>query len=113
MPMPPILIADIGEVIQVALLGLILLVPFAVAVQADELLVDSVKSTADMNVPRGGMTMDEVRAQFGNPVSEEPTVSVNGGPQQPPITRWNYNDYSVVFENDRVVHSVVHHTASK
>ena len=98
--------------IRTTLLGLVLLLPIAVAVPADELLVDSVQASAGMNVPRGGMTMSEVRAQYGDPVSEEPTVSVNGGPMQPPITRWNYNGYSVVFENDRVVHSVVHQAAS-
>ena len=88
--------------------GLALLLALAIPAQADELLVSGIQASAGMNTPRGGLTMSQVRQQFGNPVTEEPTVSVNGGPHQPPITRWNYNGYSVVFENDRVVHSVVH-----
>jgi hypothetical protein len=27
----------------------------------------------------------------------------------PPITRWVYDRFTVYFENDRVIHSVVHH----
>lgn len=99
--------------IRPVLLGLALLVPLAIPVQADELLIDGVKAAAGVNTPRSGLTMNQVREQFGNPVTEEPTVSVNGGPHQPPITRWNYSAYSVVFENDRVVHSVVHHPSGQ
>jgi len=95
------------------LLGLALLLPLAAPVCADELLIDGVQAAAGVNTPRSGLTMSQVREQFGNPVTEHPTVSVDGGPQQPPITRWDYNGYSVVFENDRVVHSVVHHAAAQ
>jgi len=99
--------------IRPVLLGLALLVPLAIPAQADELLVSGTQASAGVNTPRGGLTMSQVREQFGNPVTEEPTVSVNGGPHQPPITRWNYSAYSVVFENDRVVHSVVHHPSAQ
>ncbi len=88
--------------------ALSLLMPLAAPVQSDVLLIDSVQDAPGVQAPRGGLTMSEVRQQFGNPVTEYPTVSVNGGPHQPPITRWDYNGYSVVFEHDRVVHSVIH-----
>jgi hypothetical protein len=87
--------------------GLALLLALAIPAQADELLIEGVKAAAGAHAPRSGLTMSQVREQFGNPVTEEPTVSVNGGPHQPPITRWNYSGYSVVFENEHVVHSVV------
>ena len=61
-----------------------------------------------MQTPRAGVSMNAVRQQYGNLANEHPTVSTAGGPQQPPITRWDYNGFSVFFEHDRVVHSVVH-----
>lgn len=85
-------------------LPLILVQPAA----ADTLLVDSMASAPAVSTPRAGLSMAGVRTQFGAPVTEHPTVSVNGGPFQPPITRWDYNDFSVIFERDLVVHSVVH-----
>ena len=75
---------------------------------ADELLLDSIQSAPGIQTPRSGVSMSAVRQQHGNPLTEHPTVSVNGGPQQPPITRWDYSGYSVFFEHDRVIHSVVH-----
>jgi hypothetical protein len=36
-------------------------------------------------------------------------ATVGGGaPRQPPITRWDYDGFSVVFEGAFVLHSVVH-----
>jgi hypothetical protein len=49
--------------------------------------------------------MGQVRQQYGNPVTEHPAVG------EPPITRWDYAGYSVFFEHDLVLHSVVHHQA--
>ena len=69
---------------------------------ADVLLVDSIQSAPGIQTPRNGFTMSQVRQQFGNPVSELPAVG------DPPITRWDYNSFSVFFENDLVLHSVVH-----
>lgn len=53
--------------------------------------------------PTNNMTMDEVRTKFGEPNSELAPVG------NPPITRWVYDNYTVYFERDRVIHSVVHH----
>ena len=38
-------------------------------------------------------------------VSGSPTRAVG----QPPITRWDYREFSVYFERDRVINSVRHH----
>jgi len=80
---------------------------------ADVLLLDSIQSSPAIQTPRAGTTMASVRQQFGNPMAEQPTVSMSGGPLQPPITRWDYDSFSVVFEDDRVIHSVVHRASGK
>jgi hypothetical protein len=54
--------------------------------------------------PKRGSTMGEVEKHFGAPVNRHPTVG--GAPHQPPITRWDYNGFSVFFEHDRVIHAV-------
>jgi hypothetical protein len=51
--------------------------------------------------PKRGATMGDVEKQFGAPVNRHPAVG------QPPITRWDYNGFSVVFEKDRVIDAVV------
>jgi hypothetical protein len=70
---------------------------------ADVLLVDSIQSAPQMQTPRNGLTMSQIRQQFGNPTTELPAVG------EPPISRWEYTGYSVFFENDLALHSVVHH----
>lgn len=52
--------------------------------------------------PHLGQTMRQVEARFGKPQRRYPAVG------KPPITRWDYPDYSVYFEFNRVVHAVVH-----
>lgn len=61
----------------------------------------SPKREADFPVPKRGMAMANVRNVFGEPNREHPAVG------DPPITRWDYDRYSVFFEHDKVLHSVV------
>ena len=58
------------------------------------------------DVPTRGMSMAQVEHQFGAPVEKLPT---RGGdaPRHPPINRWRYNGYTVYFERNRVIHSVM------
>ncbi len=72
-------------------------------VQAD---VITLKQNAALDVPRPtrGLTMSQVERQFGAPRMKHPAVG------QPPITRWDYDSYSVFFEHQYVLDSVVHHT---
>jgi len=51
--------------------------------------------------PKRGSTMAEVEKHFGAPVNRHPTVGA------PPITRWDYQGFSVFFERDRVIDAVV------
>lgn len=59
-----------------------------------------------VDVPRRGLTMDDVQKHFGAPVTRHSAVG-GGTPHRPPITRWDYNGFSVFFEKDRVIDSVV------
>lgn len=52
-------------------------------------------------VPGRGMSMDQVRQEFGEPNNILPAVG------DPPITRWEYNDFVVHFEHSFVIHTVV------
>jgi hypothetical protein len=61
---------------------------------------------SQLPMPKRGSTMGDVEKQFGAPVTRHATVG-GGSPHQPPITRWDYNGFSVVFERDRVIDSVV------
>ena len=58
-----------------------------------------------VNVPRKGSTMAQVRATYGAPQSEYKTGG--GSRAQPPITRWTYASFNVVFEYTHVVDVVV------
>ncbi|MGH8148927.1 MAG: hypothetical protein ACRETB_02970 [Steroidobacteraceae bacterium] len=51
--------------------------------------------------PQRGMNMAHVERQFGAPVTRHAAVG------NPPITRWDYPDYSVFFERHTVIHTVV------
>lgn len=50
--------------------------------------------------PTRGMTQARVEARYGEPQSREQPVG------QPPISRWEYGDFIVYFEYDKVIHSV-------
>lgn len=93
----------IRSVVIALSLGIILAGPAS----ADVLLMESIQSVPTVQTPRNGMNMDSVRKNFGNPVKEHPAVSTTGNPSHPPITRWDYQDFSVFFENELVLHSVV------
>jgi outer membrane protein assembly factor BamE (lipoprotein component of BamABCDE complex) len=56
---------------------------------------------SDMATPTRGMTMNQVAAKFGAPVTKVPAVG------KPPISRWEYSGFIVYFEADHVIHSVV------
>lgn len=73
---------------------------------ADVLLMDKIteepgNSSAGVSRPHRYMSMHQVRGRFGEPASIMPWVG------DPPITRWIYDDYTVYFEHDRVIHSVI------
>lgn len=53
------------------------------------------------STPSRGMSMADVVDVYGQPTDRHETVG------DPPITRWDYPDFSVFFEYNMVLHSVV------
>ena len=92
----------------IALLTLVsVLTPAVSPVSADVLLLEVIDSspanhTAGVLRPRSGQEMDLVRSRFGEPLQEIPWVG------DPPISRWIYDQYTVYFEYDKVITTVVH-----
>ncbi|MFK7815022.1 MAG: hypothetical protein AB8B92_01685 [Gammaproteobacteria bacterium] len=53
-------------------------------------------------MPIRGLSKSQVESRFGHPGSKQGPVG------NPSIYRWDYNNYSVFFENSIVIHSVAH-----
>lgn len=75
----------------------------AFTVRAETVVVNDKVTVRDSSVtrPHRGMKMQQVESKFGEPTKRHPTVG------KPPITRWDYPQFSVFFEGDRVIHAVV------
>jgi hypothetical protein len=78
------------------------------AAVAETLVVNDQVQVRDSQLarPKRGTTMEQVEKQFGAPANRHPAVG-GSSQQQPPITRWDYSGFSVFFERDRVIDSVV------
>jgi hypothetical protein len=55
--------------------------------------------------PTRGSSMSVVETRFGAPMTKHAAVG------NPPITRWDYPQFSVFFEHDKVLHAVIAHPA--
>ena len=58
-----------------------------------------------ISMPEHGMKMAEVERRYGKPRMKHAAVG-KSGTRTPPITRWDYPDFSVFFEYSTVLHSV-------
>jgi hypothetical protein len=78
----------------------------AIPVMADDVAMPAqsgaAATTTPVTTPARGITMAKVEAQFGAPTERHAAIG------KPPITRWDYANFSVFFEYDHVVHAVVH-----
>ena len=84
------------------LLLLALLLPLGAT--ADTLQIPIGQQGADtQGLPQLGESRRAVLERFGLADQEHPAVG------KPPITRWDYRDFSVYFEYDHVINSVRHH----
>ncbi len=80
----------------------------AMPLQAEVIKVPVSKQAGDKQYierPQRGLLKEQVRAKFGSPLSIVDPVG------SPPISAWEYADYKVFFEYDRVLHSVIKHVA--
>lgn len=57
----------------------------------------------DIERPKSGSKMSQVLKRFGQPLQKSAPVG------EPPIERWDYAEFSVYFEYQRVIHSVLKH----
>ena len=83
----------------------VIAVAFALAAPAfsETLAIDgqlSIKATG-VETPQRGSSMSAVEAKFGAPANKSSPVG------NPPITKWFYPNFVVVFEHDKVLHAVV------
>ena len=62
--------------------------------------------SASVAVPSRGQSMAAVTRSFGEPNHRHRAVG-GGKPQHPPITRWDYSGFTVVFERSKVIDVVV------
>lgn len=74
--------------------------------QAEEIIIGVAQQASEMagiERPGNGQSREDVMQQYGPP--QEMTDPVG----DPPISRWTYPNYSVYFEYDRVLHTVLRH----
>ena len=67
---------------------------------AEVLQLPTAPKSLSVTLPGRGMSMTEVIEKFGEPTSKEAEVG------EPPITRWNYPNFKVIFEYQYVIHSL-------
>jgi len=77
------------------------LLSVAAPVGADVLILDEVRQVERMDVPANGQNKADVEARYGTPNVRHDAVG------EPPITRWDYESYSVYFEYDLVLFTVL------
>lgn len=68
---------------------------------ADTLATSGISAGEDGSRPVRGTTQAQVESKYGSPVSKKAAVG------DPPISRWEYQDFTVYFEHDRVIHAVL------
>ena len=76
---------------------------FATFTQAETLQMGSSDNAANFEQagkPTRGMTQERVEVEYGSPQSRDSAVG------EPPIARWEYANFVVFFEYDKVIHAV-------
>ena len=76
----------------------------AMPLAAETVVVDGQVALRSVSaeLPRRGASMAQVEERFGEPRARHAAVG------QPPITRWDYEGFSVYFEHRHVIHAVAH-----
>lgn len=76
---------------------------FLRGIASADVLTLQANAARDIARPTRGMSMARVAERFGAPLEKYPAVG------KPPITRWDYANFSVFFEYQHVVHAVAKH----
>jgi len=77
-----------------------LLVAFGSLASAETVNTDGAMTHSDDGRPSRGMSQESVESKYGNPTSVKAPVG------DPPISRWEYANFVVFFEYDKVIHTV-------
>ena len=85
---------------RIVFIAFLLLAP--IAVFADVLIIDEVRQVQRMDLPQNGQTKSSIESRFGSPEQRNQAVG------DPPISSWDYGHYSVYFEYNVVLFSVLH-----
>lgn len=87
------------------LLAITAVMLFSVVAHAEDIRIPIGQGTEAWQgeTPRRGLSKALVESQFGSP------DSIRGPNGEPPIYYWEYPDFTVYFESDHVIHSVVKH----
>ena len=67
---------------------------------AQTLKMDGASAGSGDTWPSRGMSQTSVRSKYGSPAAVKSPVG------DPPISRWEYQDFIVYFEYDKVIHAV-------
>jgi len=78
-----------------------LLAAFGAMANAETVNMDGASAGSNDGRPSRGMTQESVESKYGSPISVDAPVG------EPPISRWEYADFVVFFEYDKVIHAVV------
>ncbi|HLS06194.1 MAG TPA: hypothetical protein VK036_07865 [Wenzhouxiangella sp.] len=71
------------------------------AASGDILLIQKVEESMLHDLPRNGLSKQQVEQRYGQPNAKRNAVG------DPPISRWEYDDFNVYFEHDLVIESVL------
>ena len=83
--------------------SLLLAFSISMPLSADVLLIEEVRAAKNMDLPKNGQSKSAIQNKYGQP------AAISGPVGDPPITRWQYDRFSVYFEYDLVITSVLHH----
>ena len=69
---------------------------------AEVLIIDRIKQEKNFTIPTRGMSMQQVISEFGEPEVKKAPIG------EPPISIWKYQKFSVYFERNWVIDSVIY-----
>lgn len=90
--------------LSAAVKTLALLLSLSLPCMAEQIVVPvGSQQGAHVNMPGKGVSMSQVLSRYGEPEHKSGPVG------QPPISTWDYPTFTVYFEHQHTIHSVVKH----
>lgn len=84
----------------VMLLGMSAQMQISIAEEIRILVGEQANTLKPVDMPTKGMSKERVKALFGEPLEDIPPKG------QPPISRWKYQEFTVYFDSNAVIHCV-------